>query len=400
MGGLILLFAVAVAANADSAPEVQVTTVDGQSVRGQLYQLWEGRIHLSTVSLPMDQVLNIALPLPPQATDEKPTAWIELVDGSKLTVSEFKIDGNLAIFGDNADQPPSLPTTLIRSVRFSNPNDSASLKWPAAADANSTADLLVVRKKDQIDFMEGVIGNVNDDRVVLTVDGVRYPVNRAKVDGLIFFHKEKDKFSEPTAVIETINGWRLKAKGLSLSPNNKGFDVNVLAGNERFALPFEQITKIDCSPGKIAYLSDLEPASMQWTPYLDFGDAAPAMADYYAPRRDEGREHQPLQLAGKKYDKGLSLYSRTAIDYRVPAGMKKFKATAGIDDAVREAGNVRLTISADGKKLFDQSITGKDAPAELDLDLAGAKRLSILVDYGDQFDAGDYLDLAEARMLK
>ncbi|HEY2826653.1 MAG TPA: NPCBM/NEW2 domain-containing protein, partial [Pirellulales bacterium] len=95
-----------------------------------------------------------------------------------------------------------------------------------------------------------------------------------------------------------------------------------------------------------------------------------------------------------------SLYSRTAIDYRVPAGMKKFKATAGIDDSVRDIGNIRLKISADGKTLFDKPVTGKDVPVELDLEVAGAKRLSILVDYGDQFDAGDYLDLADARMLK
>ena len=80
--------------------------------------------------------------------------------------------------------------------------------------------------------------------------------------------------------------------------------------------------------------------------------------------------------------------------------MKKFKAVAGIDDAVRETGNARLAISADGKMLFDRTIRGKDAPVDLDLDISGAKRLSILVDFGDQFDAGDFLDLADARMVK
>src|SRR5262249_8010913 len=138
----------------------------------------------------------------------------------------------------------------------------------------------------------------------------------------------------------------------------------------------------------------------QWTPYFDFGQAAPAMADFYAPRRDEGREHQPLRLGGKTYNKGLALCSRTAIDFRVPEGMKNFKATAGIDDAGRDTGNVRLKISADGKNLFDQAVTGKAAPTDLNLDIDGAKRLSILVDFGDGFDAGDYLDLADARMLK
>ncbi len=105
-------------------------------------------------------------------------------------------------------------------------------------------------------------------------------------------------------------------------------------------------------------------------------------------------------IGGKTYAKGLALYSRTEMTYRLPAGAKKFTAFAGIDDCVRDVGGVRLEISADGKKLFDKSISGGDAPADIDLDVSGAKRLSILVDYGTGLDAGDYLDLAEARILK
>ena len=84
----------------------------------------------------------------------------------------------------------------------------------------------------------------------------------------------------------------------------------------------------------------------------------------------------------------------------MPSGAKKFKAVAGIDDSVRDVGGVRLVISADGKKIFDKSISGSEGPVNIDLDIAGAKRLTLLVDYGAGLDAGDYLDLAEARILK
>ena len=67
---------------------------------------------------------------------------------------------------------------------------------------------------------------------------------------------------------------------------------------------------------------------------------------------------------------------------------------------MRQNGSVRLEISADRKTLFEGTISGKEPPAELDLDIAGAKRLSILVDYGDNASAGDYLNLGDARMLK
>ncbi len=157
---------------------------------------------------------------------------------------------------------------------------------------------------------------------------------------------------------------------------------------------------LDFSVGKIIYLSDLDPESVRWTPYLDFQKASATLEQFYAPRRDEGREHRSLMIGGKTYAKGLALYSRTEMTYRLPAGAKKFTAFAGIDDCVRAVGGVRLEVSADGKKLFDKSISGGDAPADIDLDVSGAKRLSILVDYGTGLDAGDYLDLAEAKILK
>jgi hypothetical protein len=404
MGGLILLIAVAVAADVDSAHEVQIITIDGTVSASHIEDL-SGK-WLSSNSIlakkTVNQILSIlpAHQLSPPA--QKPTAWIELIDGSKLTVNEFNIEAGIAELSFDSTTA-KLSLSSIRNVRFAQPEGvGTSSSWPASSDPKS--DLLVIQKKDQLDFMEGSIGNVDENHVILKVDGENYPVKRSKVAGLIFFHKNIDTPSAPLCIVETSNGWKLKAKQFA-------FDMGSTPGapaqigittvfDDTLTIPWELVSKIDFSPGKIAYLSDLEPASMQWTPYFDFGQSAPTMADFYAPRRDEGREHQSLLLGGKKYDKGLALCSRTAIDFRIPEGMKKFKATAGIDDAVRETGNVRLKILADGKNLFDQAITGKATPTDLNLDLDGAKRLSILVDFGDGFDAGDYLDLAEARMVK
>jgi hypothetical protein len=75
-------------------------------------------------------------------------------------------------------------------------------------------------------------------------------------------------------------------------------------------------------------------------------------------------------------------------------------ATAGIDDGVEGRGHVRLTIAADGRTLFDGPVAGGDPPLPLDLDLAGATRLSILVDYGEGFDVSDHLDLGNARLVR
>ncbi|HZZ27723.1 MAG TPA: NPCBM/NEW2 domain-containing protein [Pirellulales bacterium] len=405
MFGSVLLMA----ALAAGLPQVQVSTVDGTVTQGSLEDLSSKEITLKTADSKATFSASQMLDLSPQqkllarSSDEQPSAWIELIDGSKLTAVDFATEGDSVTLGYNSTG--KIPASSIRSVRFFRPDDPASPAWPKDAGANATGDLLVVRKRDQIDFMEGSIVSIKDNYAVFKADGVEYPVNRSKIDGIIYYHKVTDKLSEPLCVVETTTGWRLRAKDVSyVSPNSTypygRLEVTTLCGDDFYFLPWEQVARLDFSAGKITYLSDLEPESTQWTPYLDFGSAAPAMAQYYAPRRDEGREHQPLRLEGKTCSKGLALYSRTALEYRVPAGMKQFKATAGIDDSVREAGNVRLQISADGNQLFDQVLTGKDAPVDLELNVAGAKRLSILVDYGDHFDAGDFLDLVDARMLK
>jgi catechol 2,3-dioxygenase-like lactoylglutathione lyase family enzyme len=78
----------------------------------------------------------------------------------------------------------------------------------------------------------------------------------------------------------------------------------------------------------------------------------------------------------------------------------KFKALAGIDEAVQTAGHVVLKISADGKQLFSAPVAGTAAAVQLDLDVAGARKLQILVDYGEELDTGDYLNLVDARIVK
>ena len=43
--------------------------------------------------------------------------------------------------------------------------------------------------------------------------------------------------------------------------------------------------------------------------------------------------------------------ARTVLEYKIAGRGKQFRATAGIDDSVHGAGNVKLTIEGDGKVL-------------------------------------------------
>jgi hypothetical protein len=111
-------------------------------------------------------------------------------------------------------------------------------------------------------------------------------------------------------------------------------------------------------------------------------------------------DSQPLQVKKKIYSKGVALRSRTEMVYRMPPSSSRFKAVAGIDDSVASKGRVRLVIRGDDKVLFDAAVVGTEPAHEIDLDISGVRRLTILVDFGDTFGAGDYLILGNARIYQ
>jgi len=160
------------------------------------------------------------------------------------------------------------------------------------------------------------------------------------------------------------------------------------------------IVRIDFSHGKIVYLSDLESETREWTPYFKTSKEIPALSQFFAPKADRSLHAGPMVLDRKTYAKGLALHSRTRVVYRLPDKFHRFKATVGIDDRVRPQGNARLVIQGDDRVLLETTVTGQEPAKPVDLDLSGIRRLSILVDYGADFDIGDHVDLGEARILK
>ena len=126
----------------------------------------------------------------------------------------------------------------------------------------------------------------------------------------------------------------------------------------------------------------------------------PLLAQYYGLRQDRMAEGQPLRLGGEEYRKGLALHSRTMVVYRLPDRFRRFKAVAGIDDRVHPRGSVHLVIRGDERLLLEADVTGLDAPRQIDLDLTGVRRLSILVDFARELNVGDQLLLCEARVIK
>ena len=104
--------------------------------------------------------------------------------------------------------------------------------------------------------------------------------------------------------------------------------------------------------------------------------------------------------AARAFHKGLALRSRTELIYRLPAGIDRFTALAGIDPATRRR---RQRAAFDFRRRSPAArnqIAGDQPPQPIDLKITGARRLKILVDFGQNLDSGDWLNLCDAKIVK
>jgi hypothetical protein len=381
-----------------AAPQVQVNTLDGRAIEGELQSVNSESVSVQTggseTTIKSIELHSLSLKAPAEPPSQKPTAWVELADGSRFPATSYLAkDGKVTLtLTDGAQLAVSVKQ--VRSVRYSKLDDPEA----EASATEATGDLLGIRKRDNVDFLEGAIGDVTKEAVHFTVDGQSIPVNPSRVDSLVYAGRAANGAGPaPACIMEETSGASLKAKSIELADGK--LRLVLLAGGT-IERPLDVVRRLDFSAGRLTYLSDLKPESVEWTPFFDLGKQSPALARFLGPRFDRGREDPVMRLDEKAYKRGVSLTSRTKMVYRLPAQSKRFRALAGIDDGVGNLGSVQLVIQGDDRQLYSGKHTGNDPPVDLDLDLAGVRRLTILVDFGDDLDVADHLNLCEARIVK
>lgn len=401
---MLMLELLLTASLATGANEFEVHTLDGQSAAGQIAALNAGQLVLETDQGPTTfAVGKLAVlarrPAPPISTMGANLS-LELIDGSQLSAVEYSVKSGTAQVRSTLDATHEIPTRSIRWARFGAPGSydpKLAKEWSQITAAKAAGDLLVVRKNGTLDYLEGVLRDVDADKCQFELDGEVIPVNRAKIEGLVYARPRSAELPEPIGQLVATDGSRLKLQSVELAGGQ--VTLSTPAGTSH-TVPLDRVVRFDFSSDKIAYLSDLEPESVAFTPLLGFAQPPAGLLEFYAYRRDVGFEGAPLRLDGTVYKKGLSLASRTELVYKLPGKFRVFRATVGIDDSVRETGSVRVEIKADGKSLWQAEVRGSEPARELELEIAGVKRIEIVADYGEGADVGDRLDLGEAKVTK
>ena len=394
----LLILSVSIAAN---PAEFTVETLDGQKIAGALVEFNDQSIAVDTGSgrreIEVSSIARIAQK-DAESKQPRPSVWIALTDGSRLTATSLSVDGEHADVRLTSGESLRIPRRQVQHVRLKNQDEEIAREWKKILQTDSDADLLVIRKQGKIDFLEGVVGDISSIHVKFSLDGDVIPVKIEKVEGIVYHRRSGEAPAEAQSTFHVAGGGRVPAVSWKLDDKGRVFAKTPLELS--ITIPLVAVTRVDLTAGKLAYLSDLEPTATKWTPYIGGGDELPLLEVMFRPRNNKAMDGGPLRLGGRDYAKGLAIHSRTLMTFELRAKYRRFKTLAGIDDRMRDRGHVELVITGDGRELYKVTMQGKDKPVEIDLDISKVRRFHILVDYGKDLDIADHLNLIDARVIK
>jgi alpha-galactosidase len=130
---------------------------------------------------------------------------------------------------------------------------------------------------------------------------------------------------------------------------------------------------------------------------LDISQVDQGWGEPQANRSVEGR---PLSIGGQAFTNGLGTHAESRFIVDVGGRATGFSAMVGVDDEVGKGqGSVVFKVLGDTNRVLWESreLHAGDAPEAVNVDLAGVKQLTLVVDGGDNIDF-DHADWADAAL--
>jgi molybdopterin-binding protein len=398
--GLALAAAFVTASLSAAAPPAQseIKLLDGKTVKGTVLALSVKEVKVKVgeeeKTLSADTVIGIDLqppsrPLPPTVKHLQ----VRLNDGTLFRCQAFALVGpnaTLRLFGGQA---LTIPVANIHWILCDAQDEANRAEFEELLHKKTIQDRVRLQSKADakiINTLEGFVGDADAKgaTVRFKLENDAYDLSISRIRGIIYVRNNIDPkaFNVVCKVYDQFQNAIVVEK---LDATEDGFKATTPTG-VTIEYPRALVQRLDLSMGKLAYLSDLDPTRVEEQPLL---------ADIWKYRRDKNLEGGQISVGRKTYAKGLTVHSRTVLEYDV-TGYNLFRCIVGIDDAVSGPSHAVVRIEADGKEIWTSPVTGKDKPKELELKLGGATRLRLTVEYGEDLDLGDHVVFAEARVTK
>ncbi len=405
----VLLQLVPISSSAENpeGPTFIVSRADGSPISGPLLELGENwTVRLGggkPTSVPGNEVISLrrnGRVLPPAPDGEQ----IILTNGDRIPGKLQRLVGDRVHFlpafapGSQAELGNKawiLPLSGLAEIWIDTPDGTENPKGMRRRmrAGKRGRDLLLLRNGD---VMEGIVNSLDEKIKDLQIQVADKPVtvNLNRVASLVF-NTELARSLRPKEVFGRV----VLDTGSRISLVSARANSRVLAGKTTFGteikIEMSRILALDIFQGRAVYLSDLQPRSYEYNPYL--GDMRwPFVADGNVAGGD-------LRLGRSVFDKGLGMHSRSRLTYALEGKYQRFEATVGLDDRLGRQGTARIQILLDGKLPspdLAKDLTWQKGPRSIRVNVAGAKELTLVVDFGCFGEVQGCVDWADARLIK
>ena len=320
---------------------------------------------------------------------------ILLANESRLRVSSVELDGERLKATSNTFGELRLPIEVVRGLVLENPFEAASRDRLADSimSAKGERDRLILTNGDQL---RGTITELTAQKCQIESDRVQTSLELARIRAVVF-----DPGLVEASAASGLRAWIGFSDGSRILTSRMSQDGNslLLRGPDKseFHAPLSSVTAIQPLGGRTTYISDLRVSGYRHVPYLSLT---------WPYRQDRSVLDTMLRSGDKLYLKGIGMHSAGRLTYDLDRHYQRLAGQLAIDDAAAGGGSVVFRVFADDgaagwKPLYTSPvIRGGSEPVPLRVELNGAKRISLLVDFAERGDQQDYADWLNLHLVE
>ena len=380
------------------AQEMVLQTVDGQQLKGVVQRIDQSKQVIGPGlgnDLKLDSILSIQTNRPARAVSQPmqvylvgETAWgIAKIGAIEVSIAEEKVSlaGRLGKF--------ELPLESVRAIVW---RDSKTVQQ-AIAKPSADNDRVIVNVEGKSQTVAGIIESVTKEAVRIDYKGKVRSIGIEKVNAIVLADVGHQAPTGVLASVSIVEGSRFFGAIQSWGDSPNGAVVELLvARGTTLSIPAAQVAEVQVQSDRVLFLSKVEPVAVTET--TDF-------VELRSFQRDRSVTGGKLQIRGADdqpitFSNGIGAQATSELTYTNDKKFSRLLATVGIDLATKGRGDCQVVVKTDGVEVFNQRITGSSDPLELDVDVASANRVSLIVLPGREFDLADHVVWGNAKLIK
>lgn len=398
-------------------PNVEVKLSDGQTRIAPVQSFGLDDVTLSaeagTERVRFEDIAQIVFRSVPIATSPS-TCVATLIDGSTLKLSEIR-------FGERDAELSSADTfqatvglrnlSLVQFDRFENSPEFAQQFRELQNEDSISGDAIVVERKGELTTVEGVVGELDADKLEFSIGDRTARVALDKIKAIMFYRASGRELPRALGELKLLDGTALRVKRIALADD---LLLCTLVCGEELTFPFDVIGELDLAAERATFLSDLQPSTNDWQPLLASSSIANMLRRLKLAKLNQTFNGQPLTLKLvpnsetpyasklKVFEHGIAINGGGKIAFRLNRQYKSLSGVIGFRPQADANGNVLFRIMVDNRVAFEQNLVHKEMlqPVELNLELNDADRVVFEVDYHDSRSVGDELHLVDLKVKK